>query len=122
MALFAATTIILEYINKVCVCVLYVRVRMCAYVYACTCIHACLVCLQQNKPYSVINIFDNLHGIVKRPLVQKILDTLSEKCVLTGRGWGSMGLACAACWFFLFVFLQGPHQREGVWQSQAVLP
>lgn len=32
----------------------------------------------QNKPYSAINVFDNLHGIVKRAHVNRVLEKLSE--------------------------------------------
>ena len=43
---------------------------------------ACLAS-QQNKPYSVLNIHDNLHGIIKKPVCQRVLDTLADKYV----GW-----------------------------------
>ncbi len=45
--------------------------------------------LQQNKPYSVLNIHDNLHGIIKKPVCQRILDTLAEKYVCMCRRVGS---------------------------------
>ena len=33
----------------------------------------------QNRPYSLINIFDNLHGAVKKSQLVKILDTLVDE-------------------------------------------
>ena len=35
--------------------------------------------MNQNRPYSLINIFDNLHGNVKKGQLQKILDSLTEE-------------------------------------------
>ena len=35
--------------------------------------------INQNRPYSLINIFDNLHGNVKKGQLQKILDSLTEE-------------------------------------------
>lgn len=35
--------------------------------------------LTQNRPYSVINIFDNLHGQVKKAQLIKVLDTLTDE-------------------------------------------
>ena len=32
----------------------------------------------QNRPYSLVNIFDNLHGAIKKSLLGKILDALVE--------------------------------------------
>ena len=37
---------------------------------------------KQNRPYSLINIFDNLHAAVKKPLLEKILDDLCEESKL----------------------------------------
>lgn len=34
---------------------------------------------KQNRPYSIINIFDNLHAAVKKPMLEKILDDLCEE-------------------------------------------
>lgn len=34
---------------------------------------------KQNRPYSLINIFDNLHAAVKKPLLEKVLDDLCEE-------------------------------------------
>ena len=35
--------------------------------------------INQNRPYSLINIFDNLHGNIKKGQLQKILDLLTEE-------------------------------------------
>ena len=35
--------------------------------------------LTQNRPYSVINIFDNLHGQVKKAQLMKVLDALTDE-------------------------------------------
>ena len=37
---------------------------------------------KQNRPYSLINIFDNLHAAIKKPLLEKILDDLCEESKL----------------------------------------
>lgn len=34
---------------------------------------------QQNKPYSAVNIFDNLHKAVKRAHVNRVLDKLADQ-------------------------------------------
>ena len=34
---------------------------------------------EQNRPYSALNVFDNLHGEIKKAELQKILDTLTEE-------------------------------------------
>ena len=38
--------------------------------------------IQQNRPYSAINIFDNLHGKIKKGQVIKILDELANESKL----------------------------------------
>lgn len=35
--------------------------------------------LHQNRPYSLVNIYDNLRGAIKKPQLQKTLDKLVEK-------------------------------------------
>ncbi len=35
--------------------------------------------INQNRPYSLINIYDNLHGNIKKGQLQKILDLLTEE-------------------------------------------
>lgn len=37
---------------------------------------------QQNRPYSLINVFDNLHSSIKKPQLQKILDALVDEKLL----------------------------------------
>lgn len=46
--------------------------------------------LQQNRPYSHLNVFDNLHGIVKKASVPKILNQLSESGVLQRKDFGKV--------------------------------
>jgi hypothetical protein len=43
---------------------------------------------KQNRPYSLINIFDNLHGAIKKPSLEAILDALSDSEVLTCKKYG----------------------------------
>ncbi len=35
-----------------------------------------------NRPYSAINIHDNLHGIIAKAVIPKLLDNLADRCVL----------------------------------------
>lgn len=41
-----------------------------------------------NRPYSLINIFDNLHGKVKKPVLLKMLEQLVVKNKLTCKEFG----------------------------------
>lgn len=43
---------------------------------------------KQNRPYSLINIFDNLHGKIKKPQVQRILDSLTDAGELQMKEFG----------------------------------
>ena len=43
---------------------------------------------RQNRPYSVQNIIDNLHGRVKKKQVEKITEGLVEEKVLTVKEYG----------------------------------
>ena len=43
---------------------------------------------KQNRPYSAINVFDNLRGAVKKAQVQRLLDELAEDGVLVMKEYG----------------------------------
>ena len=43
----------------------------------------------QNRPYSLINIFDNLHGAIKKSQLQNILDSLTKEEKLIMKIYGS---------------------------------
>ncbi len=43
---------------------------------------------QQNRPYSIQNIFDNLRKAVKKPALQKALDELVEEKLITCKEYG----------------------------------
>lgn len=45
--------------------------------------------MQQNRPYSFINIFDNLRGAIKKSLLQKILDSLVEEARIICKEYNS---------------------------------
>eukprot|EP00914_Ancora_sagittata_P007733 GHVO01015109.1.p2 GENE.GHVO01015109.1~~GHVO01015109.1.p2 ORF type:complete len:216 (+),score=47.89 GHVO01015109.1:572-1219(+) len=47
---------------------------------------------QQNRPYSLQNIFDNLHGIVPKTQLQRILDDVAEKGILICKVYGKFKL------------------------------
>lgn len=51
------------------------------------CVCACTI-VQQNRPFNPQNIFDNLHGKVKKASVQKILDTLSGDGRIASKDFG----------------------------------
>eukprot|EP00347_Sterkiella_histriomuscorum_P015648 403356227 len=51
-----------------------------------TAIHQYMI--KQNRPYSVQNVIDNLHGRVKKAQAQKFLDELSDKKILTCKEFG----------------------------------
>jgi hypothetical protein len=40
---------------------------------------------KQNRPYNLLNIFDNLHGKIKKPLLETILNELTEEQKLTAK-------------------------------------
>jgi 26S proteasome regulatory subunit (ATPase 3-interacting protein) len=43
---------------------------------------------QQNRPYSALNIFDNLRGAIKKPEVIRILDALSTEGLIRAKYFG----------------------------------
>ena len=43
-----------------------------------------------NRPYSLINIFDNLKGKVKKPVLQQLLDNLAEKQLIDKKDFNKM--------------------------------
>ena len=43
-----------------------------------------------NRPYSLINIFDNLKGKIKKPVIQKSLDDLAEKELISKKDFKKM--------------------------------
>jgi len=43
----------------------------------------------QNRPYSLINIFDNLHGAIKKSQLQNILDSLTKEEKLIMKIYGN---------------------------------
>lgn len=43
---------------------------------------------QQNRPYSLIDIFNNLHGAVGKTALQKVLDQLAEDQVIVAKAFG----------------------------------
>ncbi|OMJ76194.1 hypothetical protein SteCoe_24489 [Stentor coeruleus] len=46
--------------------------------------------LHQNRPYSLINIYDNLRGAIKKPQLQKTLDKLVEKKKVLVKEYGKV--------------------------------
>jgi 26S proteasome regulatory subunit (ATPase 3-interacting protein) len=50
---------------------------------------------KQNRPYSLINVFDNLHGKIKKPDLQKILDKLVKDKKLIEKEFGK----CLVYWY-----------------------
>eukprot|EP00359_Climacostomum_virens_P000250 CAMPEP_0204898440 /NCGR_PEP_ID=MMETSP1397-20131031/1296_1 /ASSEMBLY_ACC=CAM_ASM_000891 /TAXON_ID=49980 /ORGANISM="Climacostomum Climacostomum virens, Strain Stock W-24" /LENGTH=188 /DNA_ID=CAMNT_0052066291 /DNA_START=120 /DNA_END=683 /DNA_ORIENTATION=- len=44
--------------------------------------------VQQNRPYSALNVFDNLRGVVKKPQVIKVLDHLAELGKVQAKDFG----------------------------------
>lgn len=42
----------------------------------------------QNRPYSLINVFDNLHGAVKRAALSRVLDALADAGQLKSKVYG----------------------------------
>jgi transcriptional regulator CtsR len=44
--------------------------------------------IKQNRPYSLQNVLDNMHGRVKKGPCQKILDDLTDEKVLTCKEYG----------------------------------
>lgn len=45
--------------------------------------------IKQNRPYSLQNIIDNLHGRIHRSICQKVLGDLEKEKVLTCKDFGS---------------------------------
>eukprot|EP00826_Nyctotherus_ovalis_P064939 TRINITY_DN9535_c0_g3_i1.p1 TRINITY_DN9535_c0_g3~~TRINITY_DN9535_c0_g3_i1.p1 ORF type:complete len:192 (+),score=57.69 TRINITY_DN9535_c0_g3_i1:92-667(+) len=43
---------------------------------------------EQNRPYSALNVFDNLHGEIKKTEVQRILDVLVEEGEVKSKDFG----------------------------------
>lgn len=43
---------------------------------------------KQNRPYNLLNIFDNLHGKIKKPILENALDELIGQNVLVGKDFG----------------------------------
>jgi hypothetical protein len=41
-----------------------------------------------NRPFSAINIFDNLHGAVGKATLPRLLDSLSEEGTICGKLFG----------------------------------
>ena len=39
--------------------------------------------MKQNRPYNLLNVFDNLHGKIKKSLLEAILNDLTEEERLT---------------------------------------
>jgi 26S proteasome regulatory subunit (ATPase 3-interacting protein) len=44
--------------------------------------------MMQNRPYSATDIFNNLHGTVRKNGVSKILSNLHEKGIINGKAYG----------------------------------
>ncbi|OMJ81292.1 hypothetical protein SteCoe_18286 [Stentor coeruleus] len=44
----------------------------------------------QNRPYSLLNIFDNLRGAIKKPQMQKVLDKLVENGKFQSKEYGKV--------------------------------
>lgn len=51
--------------------------------------------LKANRPYSHLNVYDNLHGVVKKPSVPKILNQLSDEGILQQKDFGKVGFFCS---------------------------
>jgi hypothetical protein len=51
--------------------------------------------VQQNRPYSLINIMDNLHGRIAKPIAMKVLEELVSKKILTIKEYGKFLLYIA---------------------------
>jgi hypothetical protein len=43
--------------------------------------------LQQNRPYSAIQVYDNIHQVVKKPVVARILQEGADAGKLTKKEW-----------------------------------
>ena len=46
--------------------------------------------LQQNRPYSILNLFDNLRGAIKKKLLENTLNSLVEKGYIISKQYNSM--------------------------------
>ena len=45
---------------------------------------------KQNRPYNLLNIFDNLHGKIKKPILENALDELISENVLVAKDFGKI--------------------------------
>ena len=52
--------------------------------------------LQQNRPYTALVIYENLHQQVKKPALIRILDELTEEGHLQSKGQSIRGVAVAS--------------------------
>jgi hypothetical protein len=43
---------------------------------------------KQNRPYNLLNVFDNLHGKIKKPSLENLLNELTEEGKLTCKEFG----------------------------------
>lgn len=43
---------------------------------------------KMNRPYSIINVFDNLHGEIKKAVLEEHLEKLVKMNFLTGKEYG----------------------------------
>ena len=40
---------------------------------------------KQNRPYNILNVFDNLHGKIKKPILDTVLNELADEGKLTAK-------------------------------------
>ena len=40
---------------------------------------------KQNRPYNILNVFDNLHGKIKKPVLDTVLNELADEGKLTAK-------------------------------------
>ena len=43
---------------------------------------------KQNRPYNALNVYDNLHGKIKKQAIEAILNELTEEGSLTAKEFG----------------------------------
>ena len=43
---------------------------------------------KQNRPYNALNVFDNLHGKIKKAILENILNDLTDEFKLTCKEFG----------------------------------
>jgi archaellum component FlaC len=46
--------------------------------------------MKQNRPYSILNVIDNLHGRIPRKICQEVLDKLTEEKHLVLKEYGKV--------------------------------